>query len=100
MAFQKAKEDRAGNSGDYWRIDSIYIERKSGKMEVRINQYKSKADYDAGKRSMDGVETVVVDIPSGPIVGLVAAAYSGAKVIRTSNQQDGDTPYFEDAVEV
>jgi hypothetical protein len=100
MALQKMLENGAGNSGDYWRVDGIHLERKGGKMEARIHQYKSKADRTAGKNKMDGMKTLVVKIPGPAAKILLDAIYLATKTTRTGDQQADEQPYFKDAVDV
>ena len=100
MALKKATVDRAGNSGDYWRVDQIHIHRESGKMEARIHQYKSKADQADGKTYMGGMKTLVIDIPEPAVKLILAAFYKAAKTTSASDQAPDDQPFFKDALEV
>jgi hypothetical protein len=99
MALKKATADRSGNSGDYWRVDQIHIHRESGKMEARIHQYKSKADQADGKANMEGMKTLVIDIPEPALKLILAAFYKAAKTTTAGDQAPGDEPFFKDALE-
>ena len=102
MALQKSFETPTGNSGNYWRIDQITLERTGAKMECRLNLYKSKGDRDGGKRRMDQQQVLVLDVPPGSttLASLVGGIYSDAKTRLTSNQQPGDIPFFDGATDV
>jgi len=102
MALQKSFETPTGNSGNYWRIDSIGMERKDMKMECRLNLYRTKSDRDGGKRRMDEQRVLVLDIPPGSttLANLIGDIYQDAKTTITSDQTPGDTPFFAGAVDV
>ena len=102
MALQKEFETPTGNSGNYWRVDSVSLERKDMKMECRLNLYKSKADRDSGKRRMDEQRVMVLDIPAGSttLAQLVSGIYTSAKTTPTSDQVPSDTPFFDGATDV
>lgn len=102
MALQKSFETPTGNSGNYWRIDQITLERTGMKMECRLNLYKSKADKDGGKRRMDEQRVLNLDIPAGSttLVQLISGIYSDAKTTPTSDQAPGAIPFFDGAVDI
>ncbi len=102
MALQKSFETPTGNSGDYWRIDQITMERMGGKMECRLNLYKSKGDRDGGKRRMDEQRVLNLNIPAGSttLAQLIGGIYSSAKTTPTSDQPPLDTPFFEGATDI
>jgi len=102
MALQKTLETPTGNSGDYWRVDQIILERTGKKMECRLNLYKSKTDRDGGKRRMDEQQALVFDIPAGSttLSQLINGIYSNAKTTPTSDQAPTDTPFFQGAIDV
>ena len=99
MALQKSFENDAGNSGDYWRIDQIILERMGKKMECRLNLYRSKTDRDGGKRRMDEQRVLNLDIPSG-LAQFISGIYTDAKITPTSDQADTDTPFFQGATDI
>lgn len=102
MALQKSFENSSGNTGDFWRIDSLTLERVGRTMEVRINLYKSKTLRDGGKRRMDEQKVLNLPIPSGSttLSQLIAGIYSDAKVTPTSDQAPIDTPFFQGATDI
>ena len=102
MALQKSFETPTGNSGDYWRVDLITLERKDLKMECRLNLYKSQADRVDGKQRMDQQEVINLDIPAGTttLAELIAGIYTDAKVTLTNNQAPGDVPFFDGATDI
>lgn len=102
MALQKSFETPTGNSGNYWRIDTIHLERKGRKMECRLNLYKSKVARDGNKRRMDEQRVLVLDIPAGSttLAQLISGIYTNAKTNITSDQTPGDTPFFQGATDV
>ena len=102
MALQKSFETPTGNSGDYWRVDQITMERNGMKMECRLNLYKSKADRTNGKRRMDEQRVLNLDIPAGSttLAQLISGIYSNAKTKITNDQASGDVPFFDGAVDV
>ena len=103
MALQKAYEDKSGNIGDYWRVDSIQLERDGMMLEARLNLYKSKADRAGGKKRMRHQIQVTMPIPAGnPTLGaLIAAIYEYLKTNKHSQQNLEDVdPYFADSVDI
>ena len=50
MALQKSFTNESGNSGDFWRVDQVTLERSGMKMECRLNLYRSKTDRDGAIR--------------------------------------------------
>ncbi len=98
MALQKSFTNLSGNTGDFWRVDAINMSRQDMKMECRLNLYKSKADRNGGKRRMDEQKILNLDIPSG-LAQLISGIYSDAKTTITSDQQIGDTPFFDGAID-
>ncbi len=102
MALQKSFETLTGNSGDYWRIDQIVMERKDMKMECRFNLYKSKVDRANGKRQMDEQRILVLNIPSlsTTLAELLSDIYSAAKVKVLNDQALGDVPFFDSATDI
>lgn len=102
MALQKSFETPTGNSGDFWRIDQITLERTGRKMECRLNLYKSKVDRDGGKRRMDEQRVLNLDIPglSTTLAQLISGIYSAAKTNPTSDQPPGAIPFFNGATDI
>lgn len=102
MALLKIFETPTGNSGNYWRIDQITINRLDNKMECRINLYKSKAHRADGKLQMQEQQILFLDTPSDSttIDQLIGDIYTNAKTTPTSDQNFGDTPFFEGAKNV
>jgi len=102
MALQKSFENEAGQTGDYWRVDDIHMERAGMKMDVRLGLYKSKADRDGGKRPMNIAKNITFDIPAGSTTfsQLISGIYTQAKTAITSDQSEGDTPFFDGATDI
>jgi len=102
MALQKVFTNASDNTGNFWRVDQITLERTGRKMECRLNLYKSKIARDGGKRRMDEQKVLVLDIPAGSttLSQLISGIYSDAKTTITSDQQAGDTPFFQGATDV
>lgn len=102
MALQKSFENASGNTGDFWRVDAISMERSGMKMECRLNLYKSKFARDGGKQRMDEQKVLNLPIPAGSttLAQLISGIYSDAKITITSDQAPGDTPFFEGAIDI
>jgi len=102
LALQKSFENDAGQTGNYWRIDDIHMERADMKMDVRLGLYKSKVDRDGGKRPMNISKNITFDIPAGAttLSQLIGGIYTQAKTTITSDQQTGDTPFFDGATDI
>ncbi len=100
MALRKPFETPTGNSGDYWKVGLIIMERDTMSMEVRIYLYKSKADRDAGKRRMDEVRVLNLPIPVETMEELIAGIYASAKTTPTASQVKTGEPFFKGSFDV
>lgn len=102
MALQKSYEKISGATGDYWRIESVQFGRpnmrtKTVDLHVVFTLYKSKTAFQAGKPSMGKNKSMDITLSLSQVATFV---YNHAKLNITNDQAGGDTPYFEDAVDV
>jgi len=99
MALQKSFERASGVTGDHWEVASIHMDILGGQMDVRFALFKSKGDFNLGKRQMEETRSMTIPLPAS-VTGIITSIFAQAKVQLTSDQQPGDTPFFEGATDV
>jgi len=102
MALSKTFQRPTGATGNYWRIVNIIFGRpnmllKTVGVSVTFALYQSKADFQAGKTSMGDHRQIDMTVALNQIAGNINQQ---AKTLRTQDQQPGDTPFFDGAVDV
>jgi len=99
MALQKSFERASGVQGDHWEVVSIHMDILGGQMDVRFALFKSKVDFDSRKTQMEEIRSMTIPLPAS-VTGIITSIFAQAKVQTTSDQQPGDTPFFEGAIDV
>jgi hypothetical protein len=59
----KAFKLKSGVSGVYWAPTNAHVHCESNKIEVRLELFHTKAEYEAGAASMGEVRNVVLTLP-------------------------------------
>lgn len=69
----------------------------SGKMDVSLALYLNKASKDGDKKNLNIYKSVQMDLPPS-MGGIITAIETHVKTNPMRDQEVGDAPYFNDAV--
>ena len=96
MGIQIAKEIDGGIDVDYFRVTSFTVPRDAASMTIKIEVWKNKAAFDAGKPSLNKsnrIRSVKLDLT------LTGAAYTQAlQLIGAATTKEGLFTSFETAL--
>lgn len=99
MALQKSLVNNQGHTGDYWDIVSIHMDILGDWMDVRLSLFKDEAAFTAGSDSMESRNLTISPLPAS-MNGILTSIFAQIKTQVTSDQEEGDTPFFDGATDV